>query len=88
MTNTTRTEQAEMIAAALTAAGRGWTARAWEGDGPAESRQVRVYVSEGLARRTKECGYIEILADGALNLNPITNGPKAAMRELAKRAIG
>lgn len=77
-----KVEKAEAVAAALVAAGRSWSARVWDGD-----TSTRVYVTERLSRGTKECGYVEILDGGFVNVNPISNGPKAAIREVAKRAI-
>lgn len=78
---TTKTEAAEKIEAAINAGGR-WKARAWEG-----GSNVRVYISEKLARGVKECGFIEILDGCDLNMNPIHSGPKAAIREAAKAAL-
>ena len=73
-----RNEQAETIAAALTADGMG--ARVWEGGG-----KVRVYVSRDLSRRSQEMGYVEVL-DGERNYHPVTRRA-AHVRDLCEAAI-
>ena len=75
---------AHRISDAINAAGR-WQARVWSAD--SDRVAPRVYLSERLSRGVKELGYVEILEDGDINVNPISNGPKAAVRSACRAAL-